>query len=98
MSKGTDVKNLHGGGSNDVLSVFDAGKTRPLARLTLNRPENFNSFHIGLGEELQAAVRECEDEQVGGLISGAGKHFCAGRCEMDAGQPGERISGRRLMP
>lgn len=54
-------------------------KQGPLARLTLNRPENFNSFHIGLGEELQAAVRECEDEQVRAvLISGAGKHFCAG--------------------
>lgn len=49
--------------------------------ITLNRPEVYNSFHIPMAKEVQAALDEFEqDETIRALILTAeGKGFCAGQ-------------------
>jgi len=51
-----------------------------VAELTLNRPEQLNTFNTPLAEELDAALKNLDaDERVRVvLLSGAGKAFCAG--------------------
>ncbi|HEU0196644.1 MAG TPA: crotonase/enoyl-CoA hydratase family protein [Nevskiaceae bacterium] len=48
--------------------------------LTLNRPDQLNSFTVGMAEELVDAFhRASEDDSVGAVIvTGAGRAFCAG--------------------
>ena len=55
--------------------------------LTLNRPEQLNSFTVEMANELEAAFqRASEDDEVGAIIvTGAGRAFCAG---MDLTRPG----------
>ncbi len=58
--------------------LFDV--TNHVATITLNRPENLNTLGDELREELIAAwerVKEDDDIRVA-VITGAGKHFCAG--------------------
>ena len=58
--------------------LFDV--TNNVATITLNRPENLNTLGDELREELIAAwarVKEDDDIRVA-VITGAGKHFCAG--------------------
>jgi len=52
-----------------------------IARITLNRPEILNAFHIPLLEEIYAAAEEAAtDPQIVVLLyRGAGKSFCVGR-------------------
>ena len=49
--------------------------------ITLNRPEVYNSFHIPMAKEVQAALDELEqDETIRAIILTAeGKGFCAGQ-------------------
>jgi len=51
-----------------------------VATLTLNRPDAFNAFHLGLGRELFAATLEVDDDPDVRcvVITGAGRAFCAG--------------------
>lgn len=55
--------------------------------LTLNRPEQLNSFTVEMADELEAAFRRAsEDDAVGAIVvTGAGRAFCAG---MDLTRPG----------
>src|SRR5260370_38866950 len=55
--------------------AYDSG----IATITLNRPDKRNALSIQLLEELLAALDEVEksDAQVG-ILTGAGKAFCAG--------------------
>ncbi len=52
----------------------------PVARLTLNRPERANSMTMEMGRELAAAVEAIRAKANVRVVvlSGAGKHFCAG--------------------
>jgi len=56
-------------------------KTGSIARITLNRPDKFNSFCRQMALELQAALDDCRDDA--GIrciyLSGTGKAFCAGQ-------------------
>lgn len=52
-----------------------------IARITLNRPEVMNAFHLPMVDEINAALHAAEeDPQVATvIIRGAGRAFCAGR-------------------
>ncbi|MEC9182545.1 MAG: enoyl-CoA hydratase-related protein, partial [Actinomycetota bacterium] len=51
-----------------------------IAKITLNRPDQMNTWTGKLGDELQARLGEADrdDEVVVVVITGAGKAFCAG--------------------
>ena len=51
-----------------------------VGRITLNRPEQLNTFNTTMAKELDQALQELEDDdQVRvGIIKGSGKVFCAG--------------------
>lgn len=53
----------------------------PLATITLNRPEVFNSFNREMALALQKALDDCasNDEVRAILLTGNGKAFCAGQ-------------------
>ena len=55
--------------------------------LTLNRPDQLNSFTVEMANELEHAFRRAsEDDGVGAIVvTGAGRAFCAG---MDLSKPG----------
>lgn len=55
-------------------------KDGPAAIITLNRPDKLNAYTAVMGQELADAVNACDmDDDVRGVIlTGAGKHFCAG--------------------
>lgn len=55
-------------------------KDGPAAIITLNRPEKLNAYTAVMGRELADAVKACDmDDDVRAVIlTGAGKHFCAG--------------------
>jgi 2-(1,2-epoxy-1,2-dihydrophenyl)acetyl-CoA isomerase len=61
--------------------TIDLEKIGGVAKLTLNRPEVFNSFNREMSLALQQHLDECEhDPQVRCiLITGSGKAFCAGQ-------------------
>ncbi len=56
-------------------------KDTGVAKLTLNRPDVFNSFNQEMAKLLQGYLDQCkEDEEVRALLlTGAGKAFCAGQ-------------------
>lgn len=56
-------------------------KKANIARITLNRPEKFNSFTREMALALQAALDRCKDDPEirAILLTGAGKAFCAGQ-------------------
>ncbi|MFH0825854.1 MAG: enoyl-CoA hydratase-related protein [Pseudomonadota bacterium] len=51
-----------------------------VAEITLNRPNNLNTFNIPLATELTRTLRELDEEKQARviIIKGAGKAFCAG--------------------
>ena len=55
-------------------------KDGPAAIITLNRPDKLNAYTAQMGRELADAVNACDmDDDVRGVIlTGAGRHFCAG--------------------
>ena len=62
--------------TTDISLERDGG----IAIITLDRPEQLNSFTGAMGRELGAAYRECdEDDRVRVIVlTGAGRAFCAG--------------------
>lgn len=48
--------------------------------ITLNRPENYNTFNVAMATDLNDALLDCEkDDKIRVIIvRGAGKNFCAG--------------------
>lgn len=52
-----------------------------LARITLNRPEVFNSFNREMALSLQQVLKDCENnpEVRAIVLTGSGKAFCAGQ-------------------
>jgi enoyl-CoA hydratase/carnithine racemase len=55
-------------------------KDGPAAIITFNRPDKLNAYTAQMGQELTHAVNACDmDDGVRGVIlTGAGRHFCAG--------------------
>jgi len=49
-----------------------------IARLTLSRPDKRNAMSDGMLEELGVLVDRANDEAKAVVLTGAGKHFCAG--------------------
>jgi len=70
-------------------------KDGPAAIITLNRPEKLNAFTAQLGKELADAVNACDaDDDVRGIIlTGAGRHFCAGADISDGADAFDTRSG-----
>ncbi len=64
-------------------------KIEAVAKITLNRPEKYNSFVREMALELQNIMDECgQDETIRSiLITGAGKAFCAGQDLKEAINP-----------
>ena len=64
-------------------------KIEAVAKITLNRPEKYNSFVREMALELQNILDECsQDKTVRSiLITGAGKAFCAGQDLKEAIDP-----------
>ncbi len=64
-------------------------KIEAVAKITLNRPEKYNSFVREMALELQNILDECgQDETIRSiLITGAGKAFCAGQDLKEAINP-----------
>lgn len=64
-------------------------KIESVAKITLNRPEKYNSFVREMALELQNIIDECgQDETIRSiLITGAGKAFCAGQDLKEAINP-----------
>jgi len=64
-------------------------KIESVAKITLNRPEKYNSFVREMALELQNIIDECgQDETIRNiLITGAGKAFCAGQDLKEAINP-----------
>tara|TARA_R110000782_G_scaffold38433_6_gene90110 strand:+ start:314 stop:1180 length:867 start_codon:yes stop_codon:yes gene_type:complete len=58
----------------------------PAAIITLDRPDSYNAYTARMGQELAAAIRQCDgDDSVRAVIlTGAGRHFCVG-ADMSAG-------------
>lgn len=73
-------------------------------KITLNRPDKFNSFNREMALELQAALDRAHDDKNirAVLLTGEGKAFCAGQDlseAMDANGPGiERIVREHYNP
>tara|TARA_B100001750_G_C15507782_1_gene601567 strand:- start:96 stop:866 length:771 start_codon:yes stop_codon:yes gene_type:complete len=64
-------------------------KIESVAKITLNRPEKYNSFVREMALELQNIIDECgQDETIRSiLITGEGKAFCAGQDLKEAINP-----------
>jgi 2-(1,2-epoxy-1,2-dihydrophenyl)acetyl-CoA isomerase len=62
----------------ETLSVASADG---ICRITLNRPQTFNSFTVRMHEELAGALDAARDDEAIRVIvlTGAGKAFCAGQ-------------------
>ncbi len=63
-----------------------------IARLTLNRPQVLNAMNWALLEEIEAALKEAEDDDEVRVVilKGAGRAFCAGSDIEQGGYYGER--------
>ena len=71
--------------------TIDFKADRPIARITLNRPERLNSFTRAMHEELRDALGRLGDARVV-VLTGAGRGFCAGQDLNDrAVAPGEAV-------
>jgi len=76
----------------------------PVARITLNRPDKYNSLNAALAFSLQAALDRCieEPDLRAVYLTGAGKAFCAGQDLQEvvaADAPSfETILGKQLNP
>ena len=59
---------------------LDVSITDQIARITLNRPDAANSFHIPMAQELMRAAIACDENTAlrAVIITGNGKLFCAG--------------------
>jgi 2-(1,2-epoxy-1,2-dihydrophenyl)acetyl-CoA isomerase len=64
-----------------------------IGKITLNRPDVLNSFHMTMAKEMQSALDTCaKDKTVRAvLITGAGRAFCAGQDLAAAIAPGADI-------
>jgi 2-(1,2-epoxy-1,2-dihydrophenyl)acetyl-CoA isomerase len=64
-------------------------KENGVGRITLNRPEKYNSFNREMALAMQEALDDCErDETVRCIyVTGAGKAFCAGQDLAEAMDP-----------
>lgn len=67
--------------------TLEVSTSERIQTITLNRPEQMNSFTVEMANELVEAFNSAsEDDQVGAIIvTGAGRAFCAG---MDLSAPG----------
>ncbi|RCW42786.1 2-(1,2-epoxy-1,2-dihydrophenyl)acetyl-CoA isomerase [Halopolyspora algeriensis] len=78
--------------SDDVLLIEDANGVR---RITMNRPEAFNSLTVELKQRLIEALRDtaADDSVRAVVITGAGKAFCGGQdlkehvAQLESGDP-----------
>jgi enoyl-CoA hydratase/carnithine racemase len=61
---------------SDIISEQDG----PVLTLTLNRPDKLNAYTATMGQELEHAFRAADaDDSVRAIVvTGAGRHFCAG--------------------
>lgn len=81
---------------NTILFSIEAG----ICRITLNRPEVFNSFNEELSAEFIAALKKASKEEAVRtvIISGEGKAFCSGQDLKDIkGEIGERSLGDSVL-
>lgn len=69
------------GGKIKPMSTLLFEKQAGIARITLNRPEKYNSFNREMALALQAALDDCKaDDEVRAIyLTGAGKAFSAGQ-------------------
>lgn len=59
-----------------------------VARITLNRPDKFNSFNREMALEMQAALDAAADRSIRAVyLTGEGKAFCAGQDLAEANDP-----------
>ncbi len=67
----------------------------PAAVITLNRPDKLNAYTAQMGRELAEAVNACDaDDGVRAVIlTGAGRHFCAGADISDGAASFDTASG-----
>lgn len=70
-----------------------------VAKITLNRPDKFNSFNREMALELQRRLDECKnDEHVRAIyITGNGKAFCAGQDLAEAIDPDNGIDITKIV-
>ncbi len=70
-------------------------RSEAAAIITLNRPEKFNAYTAQMGAELTRAIHAAsEDDDVRAIIlTGAGKHFCAGADISDGADSFDTKSG-----
>lgn len=61
--------------------IYEPEHEDGIARLTLNRPEVLNAFHLPMVDEINEALRDAEndDKVVCVVLRGAGRAFCVGR-------------------
>ncbi len=71
------------------MSFILVEKTDNICKITLNRPEKFNSFNRSMAMQLQDALDEAEkDAEIRAIyITGNGKAFCAGQDLAEAVDP-----------
>ncbi len=65
---------------NSVFTTLKITLDAQVARIELNRPEKANAMERAMWDELRSAMRWVDSEPAArvAVISGAGKHFCAG--------------------
>lgn len=70
-----------------------------LAKITLNRPEVFNSFNREMAHRLQNVLDDCEkDDRVRAIIlTGAGKAFGAGQDLKEVTDPEKSVGFRKIL-
>ncbi len=80
------------GGAPPLLATRDG----PVVTLTLNRPARRNAIGGGMGEALDAAIRDLARDRSARVVvlCGAGGHFCAGLdlAEVGEGSPEQRLA------
>ncbi len=81
------------------MSIIFEKSANGIAKITLNRPDAFNSVSTELAYQFIAALKDCsEDDRVRVVcITGAGKAFCAGQDLKEATTPELMIGFERLL-
>lgn len=71
------------------MSSITLEKIKGIGKITLNRPDVFNSFNREMAFALQAALDDCEkDEEIRVIyLTGTGKAFCAGQDLLEVTSP-----------